>query len=223
MTGLPTIDSRPENLSDQVYQAIRQAITGKALKPGSIITEAQLAKDLGVSKTPVREAFLRLREIGLLQPLATRGVRVIEPTPESVGQAYEVRKILESAAAGLAAERATPAQQVELADAAQRSLDAARLFDSASFTRWDATFHDVLWRASHNVDLARLADNAYARTSALRAMDAPSEGDSISCAEQHVAIAAAVGRGDAARAAEVMAQHVEDVFGFLTPALRAGE
>lgn len=222
MTGLPSIDSRPENLSDQVYQAIRQAIAGKVLAPGSVVTEAQLARDLGVSKTPVREAFLRLREIGLLQPLATRGVRVIEPTAESMRRAYEVRKILESAAARLAAERATAEQHVVLADVAQRSLDAARLFDATSFSSWDMTFHEEVWAASHNVELARLADNAYTRASALRAMDAPSGGDSISCAEQHVVIAAAIGAGDGERAAAVMGQHIDDVLGFVTPEAAPG-
>ncbi|HEX5541347.1 MAG TPA: GntR family transcriptional regulator [Micromonospora sp.] len=216
-SSLPGLESRPDSLSEQVYNAIREAVVGKTLRPGSTVTEAQLAKELGVSKTPVREALLRLREIGLVQPLATRGVKVIEPTREGIIRAYEVRWALEAATAQLAALRADQEQCTELDDAAARSLEAARRYDPPAFSHWDRQFHRCLWKASGNTELERLAENAYALTTALRAMDAPIGGDSISCAEQHVVIAAAIRDRDEKAAHDVAAQHVQDVLRYVLP------
>ncbi|HEX5541915.1 MAG TPA: GntR family transcriptional regulator [Micromonospora sp.] len=200
-----------------MYNAIRGAIVGKVLPPGSTVTEAQLAKDLGVSKTPVREALLRLREVGLVQALATRGMKVIEPTREAVVRAYEVRSVLESATARFAAQRATSPQRDEIEIAASSSLEAARRYDATSFRELDHSFHALVWEAATNHELQRLAENAYALTAALRAMDAPSGGDSIMCAEQHVVIANAIRQRDDITAAEVASRHVYDVLSCVMP------
>lgn len=206
-----SIHPRAESLSEQVYSAIRSAIVGKSLAPGSTVTEAQLAQHLGVSKTPVREALLRLRDIGLVQPLPARGVKVIEPTREAILGAYEVRSMLEVATAALASRRVRPAAAAELASTAERSLLAARAHDAESFRELDLKFHTAIWRASANPTMERLADNAYALTSALRAMDTPIEGNSITCAEQHVTLARAIAAGDERTARLVAREHIESV------------
>jgi DNA-binding GntR family transcriptional regulator len=68
---------RPESLTDAVYQAIREAIVNCTLEPGSRATEEGFPSAFGSSKTPVREALLKLREIGLLEPDGPRGFRVV--------------------------------------------------------------------------------------------------------------------------------------------------
>lgn len=214
---LSELGSRAESLSSQVYAAIRGAIVNKTLAPGSTVTEAQLAKDLGVSKTPVREALLRLREVGLVQPLATRGVRVIEPTREAIVRAYEVREIQEAATAKLAALRGTPAHSAKLDEYAARSLDAAQGYESADFSHWDRKFHGVVWAAAGNEDLERYARNAYDLASALRAMDAPIGGDSITCAHQHVSIAEAIGSRQDDVAYRLAGEHIREVLRCVLP------
>lgn len=214
---LPELGFRPDSLSDQVYAAIREAIVNKTLAPGSTVTEAQLAKDLGVSKTPVREALLRLREVGLVQPLATRGVRVIEPSRDAIVRAYEVREVLEAATARLAALRGASAHWAELDDHATRSLEAAERYDAPGFSQWDRMFHRVVWAASGNEDLVRYTENAYDLASALRAMDAPIGGDSIACARQHVAIAEAIRSRQADVAQQLAGDHIRDVLRCVLP------
>ncbi|MDQ1582021.1 MAG: hypothetical protein QOF36_75 [Microbacteriaceae bacterium] len=217
MGDLLTIQQRPESLSDQVFATIREAIISRTLAPGSAVTEAQLAKDLGVSKTPVREALLRLREVGLVQSMPIRGMTIIESSREALIQAYELRGILESAVARLAALKASEEQMGELETMANRSLEFAEQHDAANFRQTDRQFHAAVWAAAGNPELERIAENAYLLSSALRAIHALSSSDSIKCAKQHVAIATAIKGRDETQAAELAANHVRDVLQYSLP------
>ena len=109
---LAPLTEKPESLTQLVYQALRDAIISKRLPPGERVSEASLARQLRVSKTPVREALLRLHAIGLVEADGGRGGRIVRPSAELIRHTYEVRGALESLAARLAAERATPAQRL---------------------------------------------------------------------------------------------------------------
>src|SRR5437588_5950231 len=99
------LEHKPESLTDVVYETIREAIINRVIAPGSRLTEAALADQLNVSKTPVREALLKLRQIGLVEPNGRRGGRVTLPSRSSIQHAYEARRALESFAAEIVAER----------------------------------------------------------------------------------------------------------------------
>ena len=111
---LAPLTEKPESLTQLVYQALRDAIISKRLPPGERVSEASLARQLRVSKTPVREALLRLHAIGLVEADGGRGGRIVRPSAELIQHTYEVRGALESLAARLAVERATPAQRSQL-------------------------------------------------------------------------------------------------------------
>jgi DNA-binding GntR family transcriptional regulator len=175
------------------------------------VSEASLARQLWVSKTPVREALLRLHAIGLVEADGGRGGRIVRPSAELIRHTYEVRGALESLAARLAAERATPAQRSQLLELAAASLAAAQVQDLDGFRRHDEAFHDVLAAASANSYLARLIDNAYTLTAAARQRDVPRAGDSTDCATGHIRIAEAIAGGDAAVATAEAAAHVDMV------------
>jgi len=208
---LAPVTEKPESLTEIVYQLLRDAIISKRLPPGERVSEAGLARQLRVSKTPVREALLRLNTIGLIEADGGRGGRIVRPSAELIQNIYEVRGSLESLAAQLATSRATQAQRSQLLELATASLNAARKGDVDGFRRHDETFHDVLAAASANPYLARLIDNAYALTGAARQRDVPSAGDTVDCATGHVQIAEAVARGDSTAAAAAAAAHVEMV------------
>ncbi len=208
---LAPLTEKPESLTQLVYQALRDAIISKRLPPGERVSEASLARQLRVSKTPVREALLRLHAIGLVEADGGRGGRIVRPSAELIRHTYEVRSALESLAARLAAERATPAQRSQLLEFAAASLAAAQDQDLDGFRRHDEAFHDVLAAASANSYLARLIDNAYTLTGAARQRDVPRAGDSTDCATGHIRIAEAVAGGDAAAATAAAAAHVEMV------------
>ena len=208
---LAPLTDKPESLTQLVYQALRDAIISKRLPPGERVSEASLARQLRVSKTPVREALLRLHAIGLVEPDGGRGGRIVRPSAELIRHTYEVRGSLESLAAHLAAVRATPAQRGELLELAAASLAAAREEDLDGFRRHDEAFHDLLAATAANPYLARLIDNAYTLAAAARQRDVPSAGDSTDCAAGHVRIAEAVANGDAAAATVEAVAHVEMV------------
>ncbi|HEV8276886.1 MAG TPA: GntR family transcriptional regulator [Streptosporangiaceae bacterium] len=205
------LTEKPESLTQLVYQALRDAIISKRLPPGERVSEASLARQLRVSKTPVREALLRLHAIGLVEADGGRGGRIVRPSAELIQHTYEVRGALESLAARLAVERATPAQRSQLLELAAASLAAAQNQDLDGFRRHDEAFHDVLAAASANSYLARLIDNAYTLTAAARQRDVPRAGDSTDCATGHIRIAEAVAGGDAAAATAEAAAHVDMV------------
>ena len=208
---LAPLTEKPESLTQLVYQALRDAIISKRLPPGERVSEASLARQLRVSKTPVREALLRLHAIGLVEADGGRGGRIVRPSAELIQHTYEVRGALESLVARLAVERATPAQRSQLLELAAASLAAAQNQDLDGFRRHDEAFHDVLAAASANSYLARLIDNAYTLTAAARQRDVPRAGDSTDCATGHIRIAEAIAGGDAAAATAEAAAHVEMV------------
>jgi GntR family transcriptional regulator, rspAB operon transcriptional repressor len=89
--GLRKLLHRPESISNQVYEAIRDAIVDKTLPPGQLVTEVGLARELAVSRTPVRDALLRLREQRLILGDSQQGLRVVYATREAIAHAYETR------------------------------------------------------------------------------------------------------------------------------------
>lgn len=131
---------RPDNLTDLVFAAVRDWIVDATLPPGSSVSEATLAKELDVSKTPVREALLRLRRIGLVEP-TTRGLRVTLPSIDSVRHAFEYRAVLESGAATYVAAHATGKQLETIEHWAAESLRCARNGDQPGFRHTDHQFH----------------------------------------------------------------------------------
>ncbi|MCI0678032.1 MAG: GntR family transcriptional regulator, partial [Actinobacteria bacterium] len=147
-----------------VYVAIREAIVSKEIAPGTPVSEARLARDLQVSKTPVREALLRLQSVGLIELDGSRGVRVVNPSRSRVAQAYEIRGVLEAGVARLAAERASDEEKEGILHAAQTSLAAAKAGDSAGFSHWDTTFHLEIAAAAKNPRLETLVENALSLT-----------------------------------------------------------
>jgi DNA-binding GntR family transcriptional regulator len=208
--GLQPLGSKPESLTDMVFDAIRDAIVSKALPPGSQISEASLAAQLSVSKTPVRETLLRLRHAGLVEPDG-RSMRVILPSADAIRDAYELRSGLEQTAACHAAERATEAERTRILHCAESSLTAASAGRRAEFLRRDHEFHSAIAEAAHNPFVARAVADALLLTSALRARDVQPTGHSVTCAKEHVRIAKAVREGDSDTAVRGMAEHLQHV------------
>jgi DNA-binding GntR family transcriptional regulator len=209
--SLTPLHGRPQNLTTLVYDALRDAIVSKALAPGQRLSEAALAGQLQVSKTPVREALLRLLSIGLVTPDDNRGLRVVEPSPELIREAYEVRAAHESLAAQLAANRGDDAAKERLSRAADASYDRATQGDTAGFREWDFVFHHEVAGAAHNELLATLVNNSFVLTWALRKRDVPIADDAVDCSAQHLRIAEAIQGQDGSRAAAEMVAHIDQV------------
>lgn len=206
---------RNHNLSKLVFESIRAAIVDRTLAPGSRLTETKLAEELNVSKTPVREALVKLREVGLIEPDGRRGGRVIRPSRRTLEDTYDIREALEVFTARRAAEVATPEQRRGISDAAARSLEGARGGDLVMFSDNDNLFHQAITAVAANARLSEMVENAFALIVALRTRDLPDRDNSIECGEEHVAIAEAIAEGEPTVAGERMRSHVEHVRGFV--------
>ncbi|WP_170036960.1 GntR family transcriptional regulator [Georgenia soli] len=199
------------NLRDRAYEAIRTAIVSKEIPPGARLSEAKLAAMLQVSKTPVREALVRLAGIGLIEHDGRSGLRVPEPSVEAIRNAYELREGLEAQSGRLAA-RSVSAEAVQPAfKAAAECLHAAENGDSQGFRLGDRRFHMSLSRATGNPYLAEAVANAYDLALSLRMRDTPVVGFNIECAQDHMGVLEAVDARDESLAAERMLAHVAKI------------
>jgi DNA-binding GntR family transcriptional regulator len=114
MTRRAASDGKHVSLADHAYLAIRDEILRGQLKPGTALSRRRLARELGMSVVPVTEALRRLSDDGLVESRARAGTRVRVPTEVDVRELYEVREALETQSARLFAQRATPAQCLDL-------------------------------------------------------------------------------------------------------------
>ena len=146
---------RPSSVREAAYSHLRDSILQGTLLPGSRISEPNLAEQLGISRTPVREALQRLSQEGLVELTPAKGARVRVLTAAEVREVYEVRAMLEGEAARLAAERASEGEIQALA-AHLTLLDQLPADDFAGQMKVDFDFHAALVQAAHNQALARI-------------------------------------------------------------------
>jgi len=197
---------RPDNLTELVFAAIRDRIVDSSLSPGSSVSEAMLSTELHVSKTPVREALLRLRQIGLVEP-TTRGLRVTLPSANSVRNAFEYRAALEAGAGRYAAMRATREQLDAIAHWADESLTSAKDGEPGGFRRMDFHFHLAVANASGNDYLRASIEDAFVLTLALRQRDVALVRDFVPDALEHIEISDALRARDGSAAGALLSAH----------------
>jgi GntR family transcriptional regulator, rspAB operon transcriptional repressor len=216
--SLEPVSTRPQSLTDIAFDRIRTAILTRKLEPGTRVSEAMLGEMLQVSKTPVREALLRLCYVGLVEP-TTRGLRVVLPNSTIIRNAYEVRIGLETVAAQLAAGRATAEQRAGIIAAASSSLQCARAEDSEGFARWDREFHLSVAGASGNDLLAKAVEDSVTLAFTLRSRDVLTVDDSVRCGRHHVGISRTIKKGDGELASKQMQEHIISVTQFVLTAV----
>ncbi|MBK1783871.1 GntR family transcriptional regulator [Prauserella cavernicola] len=205
------IPERPQRLTETVYARIREAIVTSEIPPGAPATEAGLAERLAVSKTPVREALVRLAYVGFVVPEGRRGLYVVSPSLESIRSAYEVRIALEAQAVRLAAVRRTDQQATDIARIARESLDAVEAGDRPAFRARDREFHLAVADAAQNQRLANVVTDYVDLANTLRRRDVPQVDNSRECAGHHVRIADAIAVHDPDVAERTLKVHLSKV------------
>ncbi len=152
-------ESQLSALTRQAYQRLRDLIVTLRLQPGALINEAALMDELEVGRTPLREALQRLAGEGLVVLRPRRGAFVAGLSLLDLQQIFELRRVLEGYAAGLAAERATSADLAALQAALDQLPAAGASGDPRALIEVDRAFHRALARAAHN----RLLENTLSR------------------------------------------------------------
>jgi DNA-binding GntR family transcriptional regulator len=200
---------RADSVVDLAYERIRALILDGDVLPGARLGQVELAEQLGVSRTPVREALGRLTGEGLVEFLPNRGFRAAGLVLDQVVRRLEVRLLLEPGMARLAAERRAPEHLAALADAIDREAAAASRVAAHDASR---AFHLVLAEATGNPELVSVFSGLWVvevgrRLLARRSVESEWRGADAS---EHRAIAAAVDARDGDRAAALMETHIRD-------------
>jgi DNA-binding GntR family transcriptional regulator len=197
-------------LGDDVYETLRSAVLEHTLSPGDRMNIDALARELDVSPTPVREALARLESEGLVRkrPLAGYTVSPLLTRPEFADM-FDMRLLLECAAARWAAERATPEQRAELVAEAARTIPPS---DDQSwhsdFTTLDAHLHDLVARAAASPLLRESITRLHAHLH-LHRRYFPYEQTAVTTRE-HQRIAAAIAGNDPGEADAAMRAHLTE-------------
>ena len=146
-------------LRDEVFNTLRERILKGALKPGERLMEIHLANQLGVSRTPIREAIRMLELEGLVKMVPRKGALVAKISREDLQDVLEVRKALDTLAVKLALERITDDEIQKLKDAEEEFERTLREGDTTEIAEADVAFHDVIQVASKNKRLKSMISN----------------------------------------------------------------
>lgn len=189
---------------------LQQAILSGRIGPGERVVEAELARQMGVSRAPLREAARRLESVGLLVSRPRHGFTVRTISPKQVNDLYEVRAQLELMGATLACERASDAELARLDARVDDMVARARSLTSAQRVALDLEFHTAISALSRNDYLLRLFDNMQTEVRMFLALNESTYEDLEALAETHRPIADALMRRDVAAVQQALRIHLED-------------
>lgn len=198
--------STPRTVS--AYQHVRQLIVDQVLAEGEPIREADLAARLGVSRTPIREALLRLQAEGYVIPSGGRGLIVAGLSAQDITNVYQVRAMLEGPAAELAATVITRAELGHLEDLYEAMEEARSKGDNRELAKLNSQFHHSVAAASKNNYLEAVLDNIYDVFERFRPTAIAHPGRRDEAATEHGELIAALRARDGAKAREVAERHV---------------
>jgi DNA-binding GntR family transcriptional regulator len=197
-------------LADQIKERILEGILSGHFPPDSRIVETQVARELGTSQAPVREALRGLEALGVVEITPFRGARVRRPSRTEILEAYAVRSALETLGCRLALPRMTDADLAELAGYLEAMREAARLDDGHRVAEADASFHGRIVELADNRTLEKVwrSLDPFSRTYLTLVVQGA---DPTWSANLHGPILAALERRDAEAAVDAIRRHFEEI------------
>lgn len=150
---------RPLLLSKRIFEQLEASIVARVYPPGFHLAEDEIAAELGVSRTPVREAFRMLEREGWLEVVPHAGAYVRNPPMDEVRQVFEVRQCLEERAAYLAAKHATEREMDKLRRIIKKGWRQVELGNAKEITALNSEFHAVIAQAGRNHILAQMLED----------------------------------------------------------------
>lgn len=202
--------------NDYAYAQLRDLILTGELSPGSPLQQGKLAKDFGLSTTPLREAIRRLAAEGLITLAAHRDARVAEVTEKEAADLYQVRCQLDPLAASLAATHRTEDELSDIIEAESLLVPLTEEGGVDGLLR-HREFHRRIYRASHNPILVDMLERLWDKADRYRIIGLQTRGDSPQdfqrVSAEHAELVTAIGDGDAERAQAVMERHIRGSLG----------
>jgi GntR family transcriptional regulator, rspAB operon transcriptional repressor len=198
-------------VTDWVYEELKSAIVDLRLAPGDPLREATLADQLGVSKTPIREALTRLEQEGLVETTSFKGAVVTGYSRQDLLEIYELRELLENAAARTAAESMADADRDRLDRICRESRKLKKNHDAAGLAALISAFDDVLFEQVRNSRIRALIENLRAHLTRIGHLTAEIPGRIEASVDEHEKIVQAIAARDPELAERQMREHIRSV------------
>ena len=195
-------------LREIVYEELKRQILVGEIQPGTRMMEIQLADDMGVSRTPVREAIRKLEKEGLVNIEPRRGAYASDASIKDMIDILEARQYLEGAAAMMASSRITGEQIKELEEATEKYATAVEKGDTDEIIKYDEIFHKMIIKASGNTAMVKIMSRVQELSLRFRYLYYEDFSRYKNMPMSHREILAAIINGDGAVAGRMAADHV---------------
>ena len=204
------------SVPNQIFSYLREEIVSMDLQPGEMISESSLAEKFGVSRTPVREAILKLANLGFVEVRPQRGTFVSQLGMAKILEARFVREALEVAVASSLAEKPDPQTVARCEEIIREQEKAAETHDPLLFQELDDQFHQELANATGYARVAFLIEGEKSHMDRVRNLSLQELGGQYEkVLAQHSAILNAIKDADPIKAKRAMETHMKDVFNIL--------
>jgi DNA-binding GntR family transcriptional regulator len=204
---------RAATAASRIYSDLRAQLVSLQRRPGEAVSEAEIALSYGVSRTPVREAILKLADEGLLEIFPQSGIFVSRIPIAALPEAIIIRRALEATTAQLAAERATASQILVLRAILERQREANAGRDRDTFHRADEMFHAMIAEVAGYPGIWTLIQQVKVHVDRYRRLTLPQEGRITRVIVEHEAVLGAIEAHDASAARTAMEVHLESLLG----------
>ncbi|SIT37499.1 GntR family transcriptional regulator [Paraburkholderia piptadeniae] len=206
-----------EPIGKQIFRSLREAIFTGLLAPGTPLSEKEVSEMFQVSRQPVREAFIKLVEAGVLQVLPQRGTFVKRISPRKVREGRFIREAIEAAVVRKAADAITDAQLAELAANLREQKAAARLNDTAAFLACDEQFHFLIAQSIDCVAAWETIQDIKAQMDRVRYLSLHEVSPLDLLIKQHALIVSGLKAHDPDAAENAMRAHLREILVSLGP------
>ena len=201
-----------QNLRDRIYEIIRDMILHRELEPGEKIIEEEMAERIGVSRTPLREALLRLETDGIVKFIPRRGAFVRRQNKQKIIEVLEVREVLEGLVARLAAQKMDSQNLSRLRACLERINETQDTDDQLiRFTHADEEFHSILLDACGSGMLQNMMSTVNTNLKFIRLRTAVIPGRARRTVAEHYPIMEAIAKKDDRQAERLMRVHIASV------------
>jgi len=201
--------TRPKSLRELALEHLRGRIVGGELKMGQVLSERGISDELGVSKSPVREALAQLRDEGLVTIEPQKGARVFTLTEHEVNQICDFRQTIETAAFELALKRNQKALSSDMIRIVKDMSAARKSGDEAKYLELDTAFHQAIFKNCENDYLSASYDRYVGKIAALRThLSALPQHTQLSF-EEHIGLAEAVQKSDLEEIRRLLSEHID--------------
>jgi len=207
-------------LREAVCEALRDAIRKGILEPGERLMEVQVAEELGISRTPVREAIRKLEQEGYVIMMPRRGTYVADVSESDVKEIFEIRSALEALATGLAARRIEQEELETLQSLLFEIEGYIKQKDIEKIVETDIKFHGLLYQVSRNERLVNIISNLKEQLARFRTLSMSYPGRLYETLEEHSEMVEAIANGDVSAARDAAEHHMERAEKTLLKALR---